>query len=180
MQLTEAQSRQTTQSWSAEEELVIATIQQTELVSRLEAIRRMQRRKKASSFSVTRPRTEQETRRATLRMCRNPRCTRGDDGGPASLGHLRADALYCDATCKKAGQRSPNRQNRPSNRQCLCGSKGDKSGSLLLPPYQRDRRAQIARNGNHELLAYPKQLARPGRDLQPTERKQVDRDLVLK
>jgi hypothetical protein len=119
--------------WSDEEEHVIATIQQVESVPRPEAIRRMQRRKKASSFSVPRPHSDEETRRAALRLCRNPRCTRGDDGGPASLAHLRADALYCDPTCKKAGQRSPSRQNRPSNRQCLCGSKGDKSASRAPP-----------------------------------------------
>jgi hypothetical protein len=44
MQPTEAQNRQTAQSWSVEEELTIATIQQTESVPRSEAIRRMQRR----------------------------------------------------------------------------------------------------------------------------------------
>ena len=60
------------------------------------------------------------------------------------------------------------------------GLKGTNRAPCYYPPYQRDRRVQIARNGNHELLANPKQLARPGRDLQPTERKQVDRDLVLK
>ena len=133
MHLAEAQSAQTAQSWSAEEELIIKTTQQTESVTRAEAIRRMQRRKKTSSLSLARPRSEQESRRAALRLCRNPRCARGDVGGPGSLAHLRADALFCGDTCKKAAQRSPNRENRGSNRQCLRGSKGDKSGSVALP-----------------------------------------------
>jgi hypothetical protein len=134
MQINEEQiQNMLTIGWSAEEEFVIATIQQNELVPRPEAIRRMQRRKKALSFSGTRPPSEDETRPAALRLCFNPRCTRGDDGGPASLAHLRADALYCNATCKEAGQKSPNRQNRASNRQCLRGPKGDKSVSIALP-----------------------------------------------
>jgi hypothetical protein len=124
MQLTEAQSARAAESWSAEQELIIATIQQAESVPRAEAIRRMQRRKKASRPVLDRPVP------TTQRLCRNPRCTRGDDGGPGSLAHLRADALYCNATCKKAVQRSPKRQNRPSNRQCLCGSKRGQFGSL--------------------------------------------------
>ncbi len=103
-------------AWSEAEELIITAIRQTESVPRAEAIRRMQRRKKASRQRVTAS--------GAGRLCRNPRCTRGDDGGPGSLAHLRADARYCNASCKKAVQRSPNRQNRPSNRQCLCGSKG--------------------------------------------------------
>ena len=140
MHLAEAQSAQTAHSWSAEEELIIKTTQQAESVTRAEAIRRMQRRKKTSSLSLARPRSEQETRRAAPRLCRNPRCTRGDDGGPGSLAHLRADALYCGDTCKKAAQRSLNRENRPSNRQCLCGSKGDKSGSVA-PTLHADERA---------------------------------------
>jgi hypothetical protein len=74
-----------------------------------------------------------ETVLATERLCRNPQCTRGDDGGPGSLAHLRADARYCDDTCKKAGQRSLRRENEPSNRQCLCGSRRDKSVSVALP-----------------------------------------------
>lgn len=251
MPLAEAQSRQNAQSWSAEEELTITTIQQTESVPRSEAIRRMQRRKKASQVTVDRAwyatrlfdswlldfsipvRTsegrfvlavpvggqrhgghvsfpsrkcaEQATKRlmgkagfpniriersrergthhlvrwgddqplvterdnqgeaqinehktageffgysdsairaylserfgreAALRagrMCRNPRCTRGDDGGPGSLAHLRADALYCDDACRKAAERGPRRENQPSDRQCLCGSRADKPGSL--------------------------------------------------
>jgi hypothetical protein len=133
MHLAEAQSAQTAQSWSAEEELIIKTTQQIESVTRAEAIRRMQRRKKTSSLSLTRPRFEQESRRAALRLCRNPRCTRGDDGGPGSLAHLRADALYCGDTCKKAAQRSPNRENWASNRQCLRAPKRDKIVSLEQP-----------------------------------------------
>jgi hypothetical protein len=69
----------------------------------------------------------------TERLCRNPRCTRGAYGGPGSLAHLRADARYCDDTCKKAGQRSLRRENEPSNRPHLCGSKRDKTGSLAPP-----------------------------------------------
>lgn len=64
-------------------------------------------------------------------FCQNPNCPNGEDGQPASLAHLRADALYCNRACQKAAQRSPNRQNRASNRQCLCGSKGDKSGGMV-------------------------------------------------
>ena len=33
---------------------------------------------------------EREAVLRTRRLCRNPRCTRGDDGGPGSLAHLRA------------------------------------------------------------------------------------------
>jgi hypothetical protein len=128
MPLTEAQSTQSVQSWSAEEELIIATIQQTESVPRAEAIRRMQRRKKAS-----RPVADSPAMPTNQRLCRNPRCTRGDDGGPGSLAHLRADALYCNATCKKAVQRGSKRQNRPSDRQCLCWSKRGQIDSLRSP-----------------------------------------------
>ena len=134
MQLTDSQSRQNAQSWSTEEELTIITIQQTESVSRSEAIRRMQRRKKLSPLATA---TKSLNRAAALgsgRLCRNPQCTRGEDHGPGSLAHLRADALYCNAACKKAAQRSPNRQNRGSNHQCLCRSKGDKNGSLRPSP----------------------------------------------
>jgi hypothetical protein len=180
MRLAEEQNRKVLpMGWSAEEELVISTIQQRESVPRPEAIRRMQRRKKASRMATLLTSSKRVAAPAAGRMCRNPRCTRGDDGGPASLGHLRADALYCDATCKKAGQRSPNRQNRPSNRQCSRGPKGDKSGSLLSLPYQHKRGAQIASNRKQEFLGEPKQLARSAQEMQPTERKQVDCDLVL-
>lgn len=255
MSLVEAKDQQSAQSWSAEQEMIINTIQQAESVSRAEAIRRMQRRKKASHLAVDRPwyaarlfdlwlldfsiplrsgdehfvlavpvggrrrsgfislpspeyaeqaaerlkgnagfpdiRIEysrergfqhivrwgenepsitqrfnqaeaqiaqhratgeffgysdlairaflleqfgRETVLAAERLCRNPRCTRGEDGGPGSLAHLRADALYCGETCKKAAQRSPNCENRGSNRQCLCGFKRDKSVSVALAP----------------------------------------------
>ena len=130
MLLAEAQSAQSAPSWSAEEDLIIKTIQQAESVPRAEAIRRMQRRKKASSPMVDSPPMQ-----TTQRLCRNPRCTRGDDGGPGSLAHLRADALYCDGACRKAAKRGPRRGNQPSNRQCLCGSKADKFGSLVSTPY---------------------------------------------
>jgi len=76
---------------------------------------------------------EREAVLAVERLCRNPRCTRGDDGGPGSLAHLRADARYCDDTCKKADQRSLRRGNEASNRQCLCGAKRDKTVSVVLP-----------------------------------------------
>jgi hypothetical protein len=270
MQLNEGQNRKVLPvGWSPEEELVIATIQQTESVPRAEAIRRMRRRKKASNlaldrawyaarlddpwlldFSIVVRRSDRhfllaapiggrrrggfvslkspkdadqaadrlrgtagfpnvriersqergayhvvrwgenepsitqrcdqadaqiaqhraageffgysdsairaflldqfgrETVLATERLCRNPRCARGEDHGAGSLAHLRADALYCNAACKKAAQRSPRHENRASNRQCLRGAKGDKSGSLLLLPCQPDRGAQIACNRN--------------------------------
>jgi hypothetical protein len=122
--------------WSDQEEFVIAGIQTSESVPRAEAIRRMQRRKRSKTFNQP----------SRTRTCQNPRCTRGDDGRPASLAHLRADAIYCDAACKKAGQRSPNRQKRASNRQCLCGSKGDKNGSLLSPHIAASSGAKNARN----------------------------------
>jgi hypothetical protein len=131
--------------WSSEEELVIASIQEFESVPRAEAIRRMQRRKKASLLGLgclclnpekgTRLNNHLNAPRPSAgRLCRNPRCTRGDDGGPGSLAHLRADALYCNATCKKAGQRSSKPEKRASNRQCLRGHKGDKSGALVYAP----------------------------------------------
>jgi hypothetical protein len=121
--------------WSTDEERNISSIQQAESVPRAEAIRRMQRRKKAS-----RPLAESPAAPTTRRLCRNPGCTRGDDGGPGSLAHLRADALYCNATCKKAVQRSPKRQNRPSKSQCLCGSKRGQFASLRSP-YGADEHA---------------------------------------
>jgi hypothetical protein len=128
--------------WSDEEELIIATIQQRDSVGRPEAIRRMQRRKKSSGWEAFR----QQIVGTTGRVCRNPRCIGGDDGGPASLAHLRADALYCDNTCRMAAQRSPNRQKQPSNRQCLCGSKAHKNGSLVPPHHPNESGAQIASN----------------------------------
>ena len=128
--------------WSDEEEHTIATIQQAESVSRPEAIRRMQRRKKTSGRASLR----REPVLAAGRLCRNSRCTQGNDGGPGSLVHLRADALYCNDACRKAAQRSPNRQNKPSNRQCLCGSKADKNGSLLSPHHPAGCPARIVSN----------------------------------
>ena len=142
MQLTEAQSAQTAQSWSAEEELIINTIQQAESVPRAEDIRRMQRRKKASHLASFR----QETVPAPGRLCRNPRCTRGDDHGPASLAHLRADARYCGAACKKAVQRKPGLRNQASHRQCLRGSKRGQIGSLLSPHQPEEGGAENASN----------------------------------
>ena len=93
--------------WSDEEELIIATIQRTDSVPRPEAIRRMQRLKKSRRWGSFRSKVVL----AGGRLCRNPECTRGDDGGPGSLAHLRADALYCDDACRMAAQRSPNRLN---------------------------------------------------------------------
>jgi hypothetical protein len=86
---------------------------------------------------------------ASERLCRNPQCTRGEDHGPGSLAHLRADALYCNAACKKAAQRRPNCENWASNRQRLCESKGDRNG-FLLPPHlpgrsRRSNRSQSDR-----------------------------------
>ena len=128
MQPAEADGVQIVQSWSAEEESLITTIQQTESVPRIEAIRRMQRRKKAASslpLWLARP--------TGARLCENPRCRRGDAGGPASLAHLRAGALYCNDACRMAAQRSPKRQNRISDRQCLRGSKANTFGSMRSP-----------------------------------------------
>jgi hypothetical protein len=135
MSLNEKQNRRVLpMGWSAEEELIIKTIQQAESVPRAEAIRRMQRRRKTSGASTDRTLLKRTTVFATGRMCRNPQCTRGEDHGAGSLAHLRADAQYCNATCKKAGQRSLKHENLAPNRQCLCGSKGDKSVSCSLTP----------------------------------------------
>lgn len=128
--------------WSEAEELIITTIQQAESVPRAEAIRRMHRRKNTLDFA----RSNRKVLLAAKRLCRNPRCTRGEDGGPGSLAHLRADARYCDETCKKQAQRSPNRQNQASNRQCLCGTKRDKSASVLSPYAAGKRAPQISSN----------------------------------
>jgi len=116
-------------AWTDEEELLIAMIEENESVPRAEAIRRMQRRKKAAPSH------------SPGRLCENPRCTKGEGGGPNSLAHLRADARYCDATCKKAVQRSPNRQKQPSNRQCLCGSKRGQIGRRVYPYQEESSRA---------------------------------------
>jgi hypothetical protein len=180
MQLAEAQSAQTAQSWSAEEELIIKTIQHAESVPRAEAIRRMQRRKKTSRIATDRTSSKRVAVPAAGRMCRNPRCTRGEDHIPGSLAHLRADALYCDATCKKAGQRSLKRENRASNRQCLSWSKGDKSGSLLSPPLTN--LIVVLKSPAIEIVNFldeRKLLARPWQNSDATDRKRVDRELVL-
>jgi hypothetical protein len=140
-----------TLGWSDEEELIISTIQQTDSVSRPEAIRRMQRLKKSSRWTSFR----KETVLAGGRLRRNSRCTRGDNGGPGSLAHLRGDALYCDDACKKAAQRSPNRQKQPSNSQCLCGSKRDKNGSQLSPHQPGESAPQIASNREVHRSAAP-------------------------
>jgi hypothetical protein len=129
-------------AWTDEEELVIATIQQADSVPRAEAIRRMQRRKKEADWESFR----REIVLAGGRVCRNPRCTRGDENGPGSLAHLRVDSLYCDDACRMATHRSPNRAKRPSNHQCLCGSKPNKNGSLLSPHHAEAQASQIARN----------------------------------
>jgi hypothetical protein len=136
MRLAEVKRLQSANAWSTEEEQTIAAIQQTESVLRTEAIRRMQRRKKASrslALRLAAPTMQH-------RVCRNPRCARGDDGGPGSLAHLKADALYCNDACRMAGQRSPSRRNRTSDRQCLRGSKANKFGSLRSP-YGSDEHA---------------------------------------
>ena len=141
--------------WSPEEELIIATIADAESVPRPEAIRRMQRRKKASRLASF----WQETVPAAGRVCRNPRCTRGDDHGPASLAHFRADARYCGAACKKAVQRKPGLRNQASYRQCLCGSKRGQIGSLLSPRQPKDGGAENASNCD-SLLSEPGNLER--------------------
>lgn len=258
MRLSEAQRRKAacTTAWSTEQELIITTLQQAESVPRAEAIRRMQRRRKASLFAIDRAwyatrlddpwlldfsiplrtrdacfflavpvggrrrgglvpfdspksaeqaaerlrgtagfpnvRIERSRKRgshhlirwgeeqptvterdnqvegkiaehrsageffgysdsairaflfeqfgrdavlAAERLCRNLRCTRGDDGGPRSLAHLRADALYCNDACRKGAERSPKRENQTPNRLYLCGSKPDNLGSLADPYY---------------------------------------------
>jgi hypothetical protein len=92
------------------------------------------------------------------RFCRNPHCTRGDDGGPGSLAHLRADARYCGAACKKAVQRSPNLKNQALNRPYLCGSKRGQSGSLR-PPYQSGQ--CLAQNASNREVASERRHGRP-------------------
>ena len=130
MKLTETHNREVAHltCWSAEDESNITAIQQAESVPRAEAIRRMQRRKKTSTSVLEWPAVPR-----SRRLCQNPRCRRGDDGGAGSLAHLRADALYCGDACRMAAQRSPNRQHVPSNRQYLCGSKPNKFGTMLAP-----------------------------------------------
>jgi hypothetical protein len=124
MKIRHKQSLEIVTGWSADEELVIATIQETELVSRPEAIRRMQRRKKSPGLAIGTKSLKRPAAYAASRMCWNPRCTRGEDHGPGSLIHLRADARYCNATCKKAGQRSLKRENRRQIANVYAGLKG--------------------------------------------------------
>ena len=134
MHLTETESRQPTQHWSAEEEVSIAMIQQRDSVSRPEAVRRMQRGKKMSPLATALASLRRVIAIPVERPCQNPRCARGENGSPGSLAHLRADAMYCNGACKKAGQRSPKRKKRTLSSQRLCGPKGDKFGSLPRPP----------------------------------------------
>jgi hypothetical protein len=134
-------------TWSDEEERIIRTIAQAECVPRMEAIRRMQRRKRASRFPLFQP-------RPTGRVCRNPRCSRGDDGGPGSLAHLRADARYCGATCKKAVQRSPKLENQASNPQCLCGSKRGQFSSLVPQAKEMSLQRKQCTYGFRSILAF--------------------------
>jgi hypothetical protein len=160
MPLTELEDRQAAESWSAEEEMVIKTIQQTECVSRPEAIRRMQRRKKASRWAAGGTSPGREGILGSGRRCWNPRCTKGEDGGRGSLAHLRADARYCGAACKKAVQRSLNRQNRVSNRQCLCGFKGGQIGGLV-PSHQVNE--SVRRTGTAGLKGTKAKMVQPRR-----------------
>jgi len=39
-------------------------------------------------------------------LCENPHCTRGDDGQPSSLTHLRTGARFCSELCRKQGSRA--------------------------------------------------------------------------
>jgi hypothetical protein len=103
-------------AWSPGEEKIITDIQRTESVPRIEAIRRMRRRKLDDLRGKIRRRPEvtgnpksSEPSRApgrASRLCRNPSCTKGADGGPGSLAHLRAGARFCDDACRKAARRS--------------------------------------------------------------------------
>jgi hypothetical protein len=165
--------------WSADDERTIKTVQQAELVPRAEAIRRMQRRKKLSPLATVLASLKREAVLTVERLCQNPRCTKGEDGGPGSMAHLRADARYCDAICKKAVQRSSKRRNRASNRQCLCGSKRGQSGSLEPPPYQHEGGAQIGCNRHLKSIRQTETIGSVGLELQATEKEWVDRGLVL-
>jgi hypothetical protein len=131
------------ESWSPAEEQIIAAIQQAEAVPRAEAIRRMRllklddlRGRIRRLFEAAGDRTRGPGRApGRWRVYRNALCVRGDDGGPGSLTHLRADAVYCNDACRMAARRSPKPQNWASNRQCLCGSKPNRIGSLVSPPW---------------------------------------------
>ena len=43
--------------------------------------------------------------RTSGEYCGNPKCTRGENGQPASLAHLRIGAKYCSLWCKKQAAR---------------------------------------------------------------------------
>jgi hypothetical protein len=104
VQLTEAHCAE---SWSTREEQIIAAIQKAESAPRAEAIRRMRRHKLDDLKGRThRPSQAAGAEAGGPRICRNPRCTRGDDGGRASLAHLRAGAHFCDDACRKSATRS--------------------------------------------------------------------------
>ena len=147
-QTAEPQSRQRLEAWSADEERTIRSIEQAESLPRAEAIRRMRRRKLDDLKGRIRPLSEvtgnggdgtnAELRRS--RTCQNRRCTRGEDGGPGSLAHLRADALYCNDACRKTAERSPKPAKQASNRQCSCGSKADNLGPLAHPIARKNGR----------------------------------------
>jgi hypothetical protein len=141
MRLGEAQSRQSAEAWSAEEELTIADIQQAESVPRAEAIRLMQRRKKALQ-----PVAQRRSVPTNQRLCRNPRCTRGDDGGPGSLAHLRADARYCGATCKKPSREVLDSRIRPPIASIYAGLNGDNPAFYGRPTIPGSTSPQNARN----------------------------------
>lgn len=70
---------------------------------------------------------------AAERLCRNPKCNRGENGVPRSIAHLRADSLYCDNACRMAAQRHPSQENHASGRQYSCGSKAHNFGSARSP-----------------------------------------------
>lgn len=100
----------TGKGWTDREESVIAEISEREGVPRPEAIRRMRRRRlddlKGRICSLAELGIDETSVQPMPRRCRNPRCTRGDDGGRGSLLHLRTDARYCDDACRKAVRRS--------------------------------------------------------------------------
>jgi hypothetical protein len=147
-QVAEVQNRQSPEAWSANEERTIRAIQQAESVPRAEAIRLMRRRKLDDLKGRIRPLSEAtgvhgdriNAKPCRSRTCRNPKCTRGDDGGPGLLAHLRANALYCNDACRKAAERSPKPTNQASNHQCSCGSKADNLGALAHPITTNNKR----------------------------------------
>ena len=66
------------------------------------------------------------------RFGRNRTRRRGEDGMPAGLDHLRANARFCSDTCKKQARRSPNRQKPARNRQCLRGVSSNTFGRVRV------------------------------------------------